>query len=63
MFRKTYGIQYEQNTDLFKGMFHQLETFYTQGGIDLGVKMDDFFVELYQRMFQVSTRLEVLHVD
>ncbi|XP_018494018.2 glypican-4 [Galendromus occidentalis] len=53
MFRKTYGIQYEQNTDLFRGMFHQLETFYTQGGIDLGEKMDDFFVELYQRMFQV----------
>lgn len=53
MFHRTYGIQYEQNTELFKQMFNNLEVYYTQGGINLADKMRDFFVELYQKMFLV----------
>ncbi|XP_022670192.1 glypican-4-like isoform X3 [Varroa destructor] len=53
MFKKTYGIQYEQNADLFSRMFDSLTKYYTQGGINLAEKMDDFFVELYQKMFLV----------
>lgn len=54
MFKKTYGIQYEQNTDLFSRMFDSLSRYYTQGGLNLAEKMSDFFVELYQKMFLVS---------
>ncbi|OQR77626.1 glypican-4-like, partial [Tropilaelaps mercedesae] len=53
MFKKTYGIQYEQNTDLFSRMFDSLTNYYTQGGLNLAEKMNDFFVELYQKMFLV----------
>lgn len=53
MFKKTYGIIYEQNSYVFTDLFEELEKYYTGGQVDLTEAMDNFFVTLYQKMFTV----------
>lgn len=53
MFIRTYGIMYEQNSHVFTDLFDNLERYYTTGNINLGDALDSFFVNLYQKMFQV----------
>ncbi|KAG8230058.1 hypothetical protein J437_LFUL009642 [Ladona fulva] len=53
MFKRTYGIIYEQNSYVFTDLFEQLERYYTRGRIELSDAMDNFFATLYQKMFTV----------
>ncbi|XP_072764642.1 glypican-6 isoform X2 [Anoplolepis gracilipes] len=53
MFKKTYGILYEQNAYVFTDFFNELENYYTKGTVDLDEAMDNFFNTLYQKMFTV----------
>ncbi|CAL4131817.1 unnamed protein product, partial [Meganyctiphanes norvegica] len=53
MFVKTYGILYQQNSEVFTDLYHNLEVYYTQGRLNLNEAMNKFFQNLYQRMFSV----------
>jgi len=53
LFRKTYGIIYIRNSDVFTDFFQDLERYYNEGRLDLGDALDHFFTSLYQRMFTV----------
>ncbi|KAK2719824.1 glypican-6-like [Artemia franciscana] len=53
MFKKTYGVLYEQNSIVFTDLFADLESYYSRGKPDLEVALDAFFTRLYQRMFRV----------
>ncbi len=53
MFKRTYGILYEQNSEVFTDLFRDLEDYYSRGKLDLEHAMDLFFTALYQRMFTV----------
>ncbi|XP_001607767.2 glypican-4 [Nasonia vitripennis] len=53
MFKKTYGILYEQNAYVFIDLFMELEKYYAKGLVDLDDVMDTFFNTLYQKMFTV----------
>ncbi|XP_023288237.1 glypican-6 [Orussus abietinus] len=53
MFKKTYGILYEQNSSVFTDLFKELENYYAKGTVDLVETMDNFFNTLYQKMFTV----------
>ncbi|XP_024882733.1 glypican-6 [Temnothorax curvispinosus] len=53
MFKKTYGILYEQNAYVFTDFFNELENYYAKGTVDLNDAMDNFFNTLYQKMFTV----------
>lgn len=53
MFRKTYGIVYEQNSYVFSDFFNELERYYSNGKSNLADVMDTFFNILYQKMFTV----------
>lgn len=53
MFKRTYGIIYEQNSFLFTDLFDELEKYFSRGNVDLIEVLDTFFSVLYQRMFTV----------
>ncbi|XP_029167817.1 glypican-6 isoform X2 [Nylanderia fulva] len=53
MFKKTYGILYEQNAYVFTDFFDELDNYYSKGTVDLDEAMDNFFNTLYQKMFTV----------
>uniref|UniRef100_A0A8D8R4X4 Glypican-4 n=1 Tax=Cacopsylla melanoneura TaxID=428564 RepID=A0A8D8R4X4_9HEMI len=53
MFKRTYGIIYEQNSFLFTDLFEELEKYFSKGNVDLIEVMDNFFSILYQKMFTV----------
>lgn len=53
MFRRTYGIIYEQNAFVFTDLFEELERYYAKGRVDLEEALDNFFSTLYQKMFSV----------
>lgn len=53
MFRRTYGILYQQNSYVFTQLYDQLESYFRTGEQDLQDTMDNFFKLLYQRMFTV----------
>lgn len=53
MFKRTYGIIYEQNSFVFTDLFEELEHYYAKGKVDLTDTMESFFNTLYQKMFTV----------
>lgn len=53
MFKRTYGIIYEQNSFVFTDLFEELESYYAKGKVDLSDTMESFFTTLYQKMFTV----------
>ncbi|XP_032516250.1 glypican-6 [Danaus plexippus] len=53
MFKRTYGMIYEQHSYVFEQLFEQLERYYTRGDSDFDEMMDSFFGILYQKMFAV----------
>lgn len=53
MFKRTYGMIYEQHSYVFTDLFDQLERYYAKGGVDLEDALDTFFNTLYQKMFTV----------
>ncbi|KRY17155.1 Glypican-6 [Trichinella patagoniensis] len=63
MFVKTYGVLYEQNSDLFVSLFEKLTQFYEQQrrdgpaapavGVNLDLVLDRFYENLYRRMFHI----------
>ncbi|XP_076657141.1 glypican dally-like [Halictus rubicundus] len=53
MFKKTYGMLYEQNSYVFTDLFKELENYYAKGTVNLNDAMDNFFNTLYLKMFTV----------
>lgn len=53
MFKRTYGVIYEQNSYVFSDLFNDLENYYNRGKVDLTEALDSFFNILYQKMFTV----------
>ncbi|XP_053601868.1 glypican-6 [Plodia interpunctella] len=53
MFKRTYGIIYEQHSYVFQDLFNQLEKYYTKGDTNFEQMMDKFFSILYEKMFAV----------
>lgn len=53
MFKRTYGVIYEQNSYVFSDLFNELENYYVRGKVDLAEALDTFFNILYQKMFTV----------
>ncbi|KAK3867879.1 hypothetical protein Pcinc_026693 [Petrolisthes cinctipes] len=53
MFSKTYGILYQQNSDVFVKLYDELDKYFKTGELDLQDTMDNFFRLLYKRMFRV----------
>ncbi|XP_052753745.1 uncharacterized protein LOC113523072 isoform X1 [Galleria mellonella] len=53
MFKRTYGIIYEQHSYIFIDFFDQLENYYTKGDTNFEQMMDKFFSILYEKMFTV----------
>lgn len=53
MFKRTYGVIYEQNSYVFSDLFNDLESYYLRGNVDLTEALDRFFNVLYQKMFIV----------
>ncbi|CAG9108267.1 unnamed protein product [Plutella xylostella] len=53
MFKRTYGMIYEQHSFVFEQLFEQLERYYSRGDTDLDSIMETFFGILYQKMFTV----------
>ncbi|XP_055377169.1 glypican-6 [Condylostylus longicornis] len=53
MFKRTYGVIYEQNAYVFADLFAELEKYYTRGRVNLSEAIDTFFNTLYQKMFTV----------
>lgn len=53
MFLKTYGMLYEQNSEVFTDLFDSLEKYYSTGHINLVDALESFFITLYQKMFTV----------
>ncbi|KOB68274.1 putative heparin sulfate cell surface proteoglycan, partial [Operophtera brumata] len=53
MFKRTYGMIYEQHSYVFEQLFEQLERYYARGDTNFSVMMDGFFGILYEKMFTV----------
>lgn len=54
MFLRTYGMLYEQNSDIFKSLFDDLTSYYIGNQkIDLDQSVDKFYQQLYRRMFRI----------
>jgi len=46
-----YGLLYEQNSHIFLELFHDLQTYFKTGSVDLSDALDIFFETLFQRVF------------
>jgi glypican 4 (K-glypican) len=53
MFKKTYGVIYEQHSYVFTELFQDLKRYYERGRVRLDHAMESFFGRLYQKMFTV----------
>lgn len=53
MFKKTYGMMYEQNSYLFQDLFRDLEKYYETGNTNVVEVLENFFSVLCQKMFTV----------
>lgn len=60
MFKKTYGMIYEQHSYVFEDLFNKLEQYYVVGDINLPSTMKYFFGILYEKMFTVINSQYVL---
>lgn len=52
LFLDTYGILYEKNAAIFTTLFDSLEQYYLNGKVRLTKSMENFFLALYQKIFQ-----------
>uniref|UniRef100_A0A8C9WNN4 Glypican 6b n=1 Tax=Scleropages formosus TaxID=113540 RepID=A0A8C9WNN4_SCLFO len=53
MFVRTYGKLYMQNADVFQDLFAELKRYYTGGNVNLEETLNDFWVQLLERMFKL----------
>lgn len=53
MFVRTYGDLYTQNADVFQRLFSELKLYYTGGNVNLEEMINDFWIRLMERMFQL----------
>ncbi|XP_016097526.1 glypican-6-like [Sinocyclocheilus grahami] len=53
MFLRTYGKPYLQNAEVFQGLFTELKRYYTGGNVNLEEMLNDFWMRLLERMFQL----------
>lgn len=51
MFTRTYGILYEQNSEIFMDLFRDLRAYYKGRNMNLLEVLDSFFTDLLERMF------------
>ncbi|XP_059418651.1 glypican-6-like [Carassius carassius] len=53
MFLRTYGKPYLQNAEVFQNLFGELKRYYAGGNINLEEMLNDFWMRLLERMFQL----------
>ncbi|XP_059927175.1 glypican-6a isoform X4 [Gadus macrocephalus] len=53
MFQRTYGLFYQQNSEVFQELFRELKRYYTGGNINMDEMFNDFWARLLERMFQM----------
>ena len=53
MFVRTYGLLYQQNSNVFTDLFHDLKSYYKGRDINLLDALDKFFSTLLQKMFEL----------
>lgn len=53
MFLRTYGKPYLQNAEVFRSLFGELKRYYTDGSVNLEEMLNDFWMRLLERMFQL----------
>ncbi|XP_055062150.2 glypican-6a isoform X2 [Misgurnus anguillicaudatus] len=53
MFVRTYGILYTHNSEMFEELFSELKRYYTGGNVNLEEMLNDFWLRLLERMFQL----------
>ncbi|XP_026073174.1 glypican-6 [Carassius auratus] len=53
MFLRTYGKLYLQNAEVFRSLFGELKRYYTGGNINLEEILNDFWMRLLERVFQL----------
>ena len=51
MFMRTYGILNQRNSDVFTGLFKDLEAYHENGNLDLEEALRKYFSQLYQTLF------------
>ncbi|XP_067944756.1 glypican-6-like isoform X2 [Watersipora subatra] len=55
MFSIAYGLQYSQNKDIFDGLFEEFQSYYKGGSINLEDAMNQFFKDIFVRMFALQS--------
>uniref|UniRef100_A0A9J8BIW9 Glypican 6b n=1 Tax=Cyprinus carpio carpio TaxID=630221 RepID=A0A9J8BIW9_CYPCA len=63
MFLRTYGKPYLQNAEVFQGLFAELKRYYTGGNVNLEEMLNDFWMRLLERMFQLLNSQYVITED
>ncbi|KAK7499221.1 hypothetical protein BaRGS_00009481, partial [Batillaria attramentaria] len=63
MFVKTYGLIYQQNSDIFADLFSDLRAYYKGKDRNLVDVMDNFFSKLLQKMFELLNGAYVFDDD
>lgn len=53
MFVRTYGLLYQQNSEVFSELFRDLREYYKGSNLNLVDILNTFFVNLLQRMFKL----------
>lgn len=53
MFVKTYGLLYQQNSQVFTSLFEDLRSYYKGKDIKLTEALDGFFKKLFSKMFEL----------
>ena len=53
IFKRTYGVIYQQNSEIFNDLFRLLREYHADGRSDLDQDMKKFFETLYQKLFTV----------
>ncbi|XP_014661996.1 PREDICTED: glypican-6-like [Priapulus caudatus] len=53
MFLRTYGLFYQEHSDVFRALFDDLDRYYAGDDLSLVEAVDSFFRSLYRRMFML----------
>ncbi|CAL8350737.1 unnamed protein product [Merluccius merluccius] len=53
MFKRTYGLFYQQNAEVFQELFRELKRYYTGGNVNMDEMFNDFWTRLLERIFQM----------
>ena len=63
MFVRTYGLLYQQNSQVFSDLFVDLKEYYKGGSQKLVDILQKFFIELMQKLFQLVNQQYMFNED